>query len=286
MQDASPKWSRTTPWRQGHVLAASTAASLGLAHPQEPAATLVLVIGHDCDLANDNLGHEPDVEVIVGRVVGSLDGNLTWGKAPRTLHLPLKRGNAEVPVELVSTRKTKVPKSDLAAHTPSADYSISGRDLSVLRSWLGARYNRAAFPDTFVTRMRDTKFDTRLAKVLSPRAKLISAVYFDLDEGQMLERQPGDPYELSIVLTYAPGDDPEEDAEQADAVAAEVLKAAEERLVPKKDSSSQAISISVKRCVAVSEDDVTVTRIRVLQQWRLEHMTLKADDGQPGPVLD
>ena len=82
-------WSRETFWRQGCVLTESTATALGLVHESDPACTCVMVVSHDCDLANDNLVTEPDVEAIVGRTVDKEVGNYAWAKAPRTLHLRL-----------------------------------------------------------------------------------------------------------------------------------------------------------------------------------------------------
>jgi hypothetical protein len=40
------------------------------------------VVSHDCDLANADLNAEPDVVVIVGRVVTAADGNFS-GSAVR-----------------------------------------------------------------------------------------------------------------------------------------------------------------------------------------------------------
>ena len=80
-------WTRDTPWRQGHLLTTEAALALGLSHPESPDSTCVVVISHDCDLANDALHIEPDVEVIVGRRLQKGDGNYFWSKAPRTLHI-------------------------------------------------------------------------------------------------------------------------------------------------------------------------------------------------------
>jgi hypothetical protein len=76
----------------------------------------------------------------------------------------------------------------------------------------------------------------------------------------------GEPYELRIVLAYPPGDDAEASAEAADDLA-EALKEDCEELQDKKQ-------IIVKGCIAISENDLTVSRARVLTHWRLEHMTL------------
>jgi hypothetical protein len=34
--------------------------------------------------------------------------------------------------------------------------------------------------------------------------------------------------------------------------------------------------------MSISEDDLRVSRARLLTQWRLEYMTLKTDEEQPG----
>src|ERR1700733_4721960 len=98
------RWTRETPWHQGHALSSATANALGLVHRKSPDSTCVVVISHDCDLANDDLSVEPEVEVIVGRTV-TANGNFMWSKAPRTLHLPFQRDGQEVFVELVATDK-------------------------------------------------------------------------------------------------------------------------------------------------------------------------------------
>src|SRR4051812_37455561 len=115
--NGQPQWSRETLWRQGHVLDANARDAIQLRH-EDGAATCVVVISHDCDLANDNFRAEPDVEVIIGRVVSTSNGNYSWGKAPRTLHLPMLRSGAIVTVELDATKKQLVPKSALAAYAP------------------------------------------------------------------------------------------------------------------------------------------------------------------------
>lgn len=270
------QWTRATAWRQGHVLPLEAVQALGLVNSSESERTCAVVISHDCDLANDNLEAEPSVEIIVGRLVDTANGNFTWGKAPRTLHYPAERAGAPVVIELVSTQKHSIPKSQLAQFAPDDSFAVDGKTIAVLRSWLGARYNRAAFPDAFVDRMRQTKADERLAKALAPYGQLVSFVYFDLDQGQNLERPEGAPYQLGIVLVYVSGADPDTSADAADEAAAKVEEAVRLRL---KDGRT----IQLTRCFAISEDDITVSQARVLTQWRLEYMTHRVDDDEPQP---
>jgi hypothetical protein len=190
----------------------------------------------------------------------------------------MQRNGATVTVELVTTSKCLVPKSALAGFEPDGAFALDPKGVDVLRSWLSSRYKRAAFPDAFVRRMDKSGVSKRIAKKLEPHGALISFVYFDLDGGQAVERPEGEPYELSIVLVYPPGDDAEAAADTADDLAETVKEDCEAKLQDKKQ-------IIIKSCIAISEDDLTVSRARVLTHWRLEHMTLKADGDHPGPIV-
>ncbi len=280
MDGMAATWTRDTPWRQGHVLTAEAIQALGLSHPETPESTCVVVISHDCDLANDALQIEPDVEVIVGRQLPQGDGNYFWARAPRTLHVDVLRADTPAVVELIATAKALVPKEALAAFAPDTAFSFPGKSLSALRSWLGVRYNRAAFPDPFVDRLSQFKVDKRLQKIIEPLGNLLSAVYFDVDGSQEVDHSDGSPYDLKIVLAYPPGDDPENTADEV-----EKLEAAIEDLFFKKhfdQATGKWNGIALKGCMSISEDDLTVSKARLLTQWRLEYMTLKADEEQPG----
>ena len=103
MDGMAGSWTRETPWRQGHVLTMDAMRALGMFHPEKTEDTCVVIISHDCDLANDDLQIEPDVEVIVGRHLPKGDGNYYWAKAPRTLHVKALQNGVVKVVELVAT---------------------------------------------------------------------------------------------------------------------------------------------------------------------------------------
>lgn len=282
MEGMAELWTRGTPWRQGHLLTEEAALALGLLHSESPDLTCVVVVSHDCDLANDALQIEPDVEVIVGRRVQKGDGNYFWAKAPRTLHIDALRSGTGATIELVATAKWPIPKQLLAAYTPDTAYSLPGKSLSALRSWLGVRYNRAAFPDPFVNRLSQFKVDKRLAKIIEPVGNLLSAVYFDVDGGIEIDHSDDSPYELKIVLAYPPGDDPEQAAEDVEKVEVAVTNLFQEKHFDQ--ASRKWNGIALRQCISISEDDLPVSKARLLTQWRLEYMTLKGDDYQVGPL--
>jgi hypothetical protein len=276
--DAAPGiWTRLTPWRQGHVLPSEALLALVLVPQADVDTTCAVVISHDCDLASANLHAEPQVELILGRKLNAINGTYAWGKAPRTLHLPMHQHGQEAAIELCQTAKVLVAKAGLATFEPDRAWAMDGRALGTLRSWLASRYCRAAFPDAFVNRMGASKATEKLAKALEPHGQLISSVFFDLDNGQNIERETGDPYQLGVVLAHVVQGDADEAAEQAEAVAEAVEKALHTRL-------ANGADIVLKSCFAISEDDLPVSKARVLTQWRLEHMTNKADQVQPAPL--
>nr|MBP8898164.1 hypothetical protein [Sulfuritalea sp.] len=252
----------------------------GLSHPETPDSTCVVVISHDCDLANHDLQVEPHVEIIIGRHLPEGNGNYFWAKAPRSLHVDGLRDDAPTIVELVATDKGAVPKEALAAFTPDTSFSFSGKSLSALRSWLGLRYNRTAFPDPFVNCLSQFKVDKRLAKIIEPVGNLLSAVYFDVDGGMEIDHADGSPYELKIVLAYPPGDDPEQAADEVEKLEFEIADLFEKKHFDQ--ATGKWNGIALKQCMSISEDDLPVSRTRLLTQWRLEYMTLKANEKQLG----
>lgn len=282
MEGKAATWTRNTPWRQGHLLAPEAALAFGFSHPESPDSTCVVVISHDCDLANEALQIEPDVEVIVGRRVQKGDGNYFWAKAPRTLHIDTLHNGSGAVIELIATARRTIPKRELALFTPDNSYALPGKSLSALRSWLSVRYNRAAFPDPFVTRLSEFKVDKRLAKIIEPVGNLLSAVYFDVDGGTEIDRSDGSPYDLKIVLVYPPGDDPEEAADEVGKIEMAVTNLFEEKYFDQ--NTGKWNGIALKQCLSISEDDLPVSKARLLTQWRLEYMTIKADEDQVGPT--
>lgn len=275
-QTVPQEWTRDTPWRQGHILANPAAVELGIVAADRASDACVIVISHDCDVANADLAQEPNIEVIVGRIVGKSDGNFTWAKAPRRLHLELSCADATVTLELYSTEKILVPKHRLLGIYPDCTYLLAPKNLGVLQNWLAVRYRRAAFADLFVSRLSGTGLDKKLSKVLAKYPE-ISAVYFDVDDGQEINRGDGSPYGLTIVLAYVPGLNAAATSLRADDAEDEIEKLFSDKCFDR--SKNIWSEFRLKDCIAISEDDLTISRARLLQQWRLEHLSFKANDG-------
>ena len=129
-------------------------------------------------------------------------------------------------------------------------------------------------------RLSQSKADKRLAKIIEPVGNLLSAVYFDVDGGKEIDHSDGSPYELTIVLAYPPGDDPEQAADDVEKLETAITNLFEEKHLDQ--GAGKWNGIALRQCMSISEDDLRVSKARLLTQWRLEYMTLKADEEQPG----
>ena len=274
-----PAWTRHTAWRQGSVLTREAAVTCGVLSDNADPAEVVVVVSHDCDLTSDDLDAEPAAEVIAGRTVATAHGNYTHAKAPRTLHWSVNRVGTECVLELVATRKVLVPKPLLAAFSPDPGFSLQPRSLLTLRRWLGVRYNRGAFPDTFVNRMKAADLTDRMSKHLEPAQSLISVVYIDLKDAQQRELAAGEVYPFNVLLVFAPGKDPLDAQDQAEELAEALADKLVKRLVAK--GGPTVTGLQLGNCIAISEDELTLSQSRVFQQWQLEHLSLRDRSDEP-----
>ena len=277
-------WDRSTPWRQGRLLGPEAVRSLGLACPIAPEQTLVAVASHDCDLAQEP-GTEPMVEVVVGHAIDEkkVDGNLLHSKNPRRLHLEYG-GTPALWAEFEATGKTAVQKAALEGHAPRTDVRLEPRSLVTFQMWLASRYRRSAFPDEFDRRLtQETNLAERISKVVKPHGDQILGVFFDVDDGEDIDRSgPDDPYVLDILVLHAAEPEPLAAGRAAANAAAEIKRAFRERLLL---PTGQWRQIELHACEAVSEAVLSYQQFRALKRWRLDHVSLGADPQQP-PVAE
>lgn len=270
---------RGTPWRQGALLHQNAVEALGLCLPQgDPAGIAAVVISHDCDLVQP-AKVEPKVEIIPGCRIARPDGNYTHGKNPRRLHLPVASGATATWVELDARRKRDLEKQDLASHQPDASYSLAPHAKSILQRWLAARYRRAALPDEFNDRLSRTGLAARLARIMDKSGALISAVFFDLDNGEELVRTDADdPYGLVVYLLYSTRADPDAAAEAAEGAKVQIEQAFRQACYDADRGRWQQIELL--DCLPVSDQVLTVAQSEMLKRWNADYISLRADPPQ------
>lgn len=271
-------WNRETPWRQGHILTDSAVSELGLCHKYYPDCTFVVVATHDCDLAQLISG-DPNVEVVVGRVINKLDGNFTHAKTSRKLHVVFS-GTTSCLAELEASEKTNINKEKLAAFMPRTDIILTSENHSIFQFWLASRYRRSAFPDEFERRLKDDAgLAKKISKILECDGNLVAGIFFDVDDGVEITRiGEDDTYTLDIYILYLS----EPDVKVAESAAKKIAEAIEKAFIDKLFAPTKTWKfIELRSCEPVSESVLTYQQFKQLKRWRLEHISLSSDPQQP-----
>lgn len=273
------QWDRdSTPWRQGRLLTVDAiAACLGDAGAEITDQTIVIVATHDCDLAQ-HPDAEPHVEVIVGRLVEKGEGICTHSKNARKLHLEFS-GDRDFWGEFEATKKYSIGKLELNKFVPRDDARLTAENYAIFQMWLASRYRRSAFPDEFERRLKETKLQDKISKAVKPHGDYIAGVFFDVDDGEEIDRQGADDtFTLDITILHSAEADFHA-AENAAKIAASTIEAA----FQKKLFAPKGIwqDIELRFCEAISESVLTYQEFRRLKRWRLDHISLAADPQQP-----
>ena len=232
----------------------------------------MVLVTHDCDIANDR---EPHVEIIVGKRVASADGNFTAAKNPRTLHLPYNTpDDREVVIELEQAQKRTIPKTDFCRCQRDTDLILSDDNKRILKEWLAIRYGRPAFPNAFENRL--DKLKNKIAKILGKPSisQHLIGVFFDLGEDRGKELEEGEDYCLRIILVY--------DAQEGGPEARRSAEDAAEKIRQAFHNHSPN-GIILDQCEALADTEFTLADIRKVDRWRLEYLSLREDP--PGPHL-
>jgi len=273
-----PEWTRNTPWRQGHLLSDEAVTAIGLINTEYPGDTVVIVATHSCDLTQLP-DKEPRIEVVVGRRIQELDGNYTHAKSPRTLHIGFE-GDEPLLAEFVITEKHFIPKKLLEDFEPAIISRLSPAGLETFQLWLASRYRRSAFPDEFERRLTETKLSDKIAKAVRQHGEMITAVFFDVDDGQEIARTgPNDIYVLDIYLLHVTVPD-----FNAAEIAAKRAKKAIEHAFKAKLHNTQTgnwQNIELRYVEVISENAMTYLQSKLLKKWRLDYINLGAEPQQP-----
>lgn len=273
---------RKPSWSQGQILTPEAALAFHLVTEEELASRFPLVITHDCDLAAA-LDREPSAEILIGRSIEKL-GSAANAKIARRLELALQSEAGSQAVELRAPDKRTIQKEALFEYAPRKDLWLTPSDRRILQRWLAARYRRAAFPEAFETRLR-TKVDRRtlvdhIESILNDPGKWIRGLYFDLDDGEVCERNgPDDLYRLGITVLYVSASD-EPKAYVAACAAATALEKVFAQAFERQQGGARQY-IDLRYCDPISDSVLTIQDCEKLSEWKLEHLSLAADPPQP-----
>jgi hypothetical protein len=269
-----------TEWRQGHLL---NAADIKRLFPsQDDSANLVaVVISHDCDLAREPAA-EPVVEVVFGKVVEKLDGNLTHAKNARKLQVAVTGGSQQANIELHAPQRSVFPKTELITTSPSASLKFAKDEVTILQSWLAARYRRSAFPNEFNNRLASGKIPRELSKKLEPLGELVSALYFDLENDEEIADEKG-VYKLGIYILYTEDGDDDKFSKITNLVK-EIKQIFQNAFY--KNESDEWFQVELIDCEEISDRAMSIGLVGKLKRWNADYISLRAAPQQVLPDQD
>lgn len=170
-----------------------------------------IVLSHPCSLLHYDLELEPNLEVVVAKPIDVVDGNCTYGKNPRKLHIEIEGLGQNF--ELEQRDRCLVNREHIDKCNPAEitlEYSVA-RAICV---WVVNRYMSSAFPDAFETRVSKSKSKLRklFSSVIGQKCR---SVYIILNE-PLRDLEETEDYQLRIFFTLSSLDFQEFDAKDDD----------------------------------------------------------------------
>jgi hypothetical protein len=256
--------------RQGSVIPTEVCRKLNIAAANSEREVLI-VASHDCDCVKSK-AKEPYIEAMFGTIIDAANGNFTNAKNARTLHLELTNESGPITVEIVATPKIAIPKEELETIAPSEYYEISERQKKMFSIWLRSRYSRAALPNELVERLRVVEDSIEDAGKANPYA--IHGIYLFHDP--LVELGPTENYEVQITVVY---DTLVDDAQSiAEAAATKIKRRFEMKF--QKETPGMGIlwkGVYLSKCEAVADTEFTFAEMLDVQQFQLDHISLRGD---------
>lgn len=262
----SRKWTRETPWRQGSTISHAAALSLGLLNSDSAEVSIPLVVSHDCDIVEDSLVNEPNVEIIVGRYIDEAEPNFTHSKSPNRLHLEMIRGGRPQFIELLATEKRSVGKQSLAEFEPDPDVVLSSSARDTLQAWLASRYRRASFPDSLNSHLRLLRPTLQDIGKKNPKAVIGFYVYYE-PEHEITDHT--NPYEVWIVVVYDHKEPHAKDIAQT--AVAKIVKRIEEQF----KTGAAWRGIELRECEIASDQEFSLYSAMTFKSYPLEYLSLR-----------
>lgn len=253
-------------WQQCSIFTKDSSPSLYELLPSEHKLenSFYMVLSHPCSLLNANLISEPTLEYIVCEEVGSLDGNCTFGKNPRILHLAVEGTK----LALYQNKRGFIPKSLITTCKPQIT-NLPFSDESLITRWMANRYTTTALPDEFENRLSKSKSKLSKAFASSLGAKC-KTVYIGLNE--FIKDLPTESvYECTLVFTLN-RDNVEELVAQEDDANSEYNQF-KSRIITIFDSIQ---GVTLNKVLFIGENKLTVEQLESgkLKKWQFDYVSL------------
>lgn len=272
------------PWRQCSLVDPQSAVAAGW--PGADGVCHMLVATHDCDLQS---AQERRIELVPVREIGACDGKSTHGKNPRLLHLPDGLGPSKsIVIDLAE--KISVERESVVALTPLE--SLSDADRRLVSRWLGDRYARAPFPDSFDRRLRaartvdssklghavpsqlkkDRSLHKELMKVFAADGVPIEGIYIELNEKGELDVNLDYRAKIAVVAKSGPSMDEDIQVATSNALAKKIRDLFE---LASWDATGEVV---LTTSFGTTEKDFSLFQVKKSLRWHLEWLSAAEDE--------
>lgn len=256
-------------WRFGVCFSAESAPDLFVcltpAHKDDAATYIVAT--HDCSLVDPRLYEEPYLEYFVARPVSEKNGNFTFAKNIRCLHLDLLKDGALRSYELKMAERGFIDRAPMDQSMPDSSVVLTNESKRIFARWIANRYTTRGFPDEFNRRINAVVEGKKacLKKLFSrPESRQMLGVYIKLTPPD--QDLPGSQsYRLVVTLVYEDAAiNSEEKRDQLDDYAKAI-----------KECLSSAQGVVIEGVIALSEKDISLQAFRRLQQWQWDYVSMR-----------
>lgn len=196
-------------WRQGSLLKRADFSRIidGTSASVSESSELI-VISQSCDLAQ-LAEREPFVELLPAVPVAKKDGNFSFNKNPRILHLAMAvrtedRSVVEtVTLEARAIDKLIIPKPKFYGLSPDGNKTFVQSELEAFVHWLAARYSRPALPSAFNAALGVSDPNARKRKKLAKSVSShTSGIYVEIHPDR--EISAGEAYRVTLLGLVLP----------------------------------------------------------------------------------
>ncbi|WP_289029679.1 hypothetical protein [uncultured Paraglaciecola sp.] len=256
-------------WRQCSIFDAKSCPNLYNSLPDKHKVkdAYYMVLSHPCSLLNPNLDSEPNLEYIICERIRNIDGNATYGKNPRLLHIQLDEIEGII-LKLEQKNRGFIDKSFITVETPFFS-ALSIKNESLITRWMANRYISTALPDEFERRITKTK--SKLSKTFSNEiGATCKAVYISLNEF-IKDLEASENYEclLVFILSQSSYETYVEEEDNDKTSYSDFIK----RIV---EIFTTVEGVDLKTALFVSEKNFTIEQVESgsLRKWQFDYVSV------------
>jgi len=184
-------------WQQGSLFNIASTREMLVAQHSGDEARLILA-SHDCDILHQG-DHEPKIDTFVATPIQRISVLDAKARNARRLHISIAVDGTPRNHEIKFWSRTILPRECLKVHAPD-EGAVLGENLPIFREWLGKRYDRAAWPDAFNTRLKRHGTDRAIRDILTPSEHCFRGIFLDIEpEAEELTNDEV-PYSVRVAM--------------------------------------------------------------------------------------